>query len=179
MESRWYKLTAAAYLRGVLDYPAAPDRDWRWHMKEDLVLQAIEDDLVTSMNDLSHRWHCAAAQVTGWDEKEELFNYHKRQASFAYNIIGRATLPWYKSWKESEVSLGELWKRFKAMEKDPVFSKRLKKLHEDIRIERVEREQNEQAMKDSLKRFKEMKKKQELVAKQRRERANRVLRNAR
>jgi len=133
LESRWYKLTAKAYTRGVLDYPAAEQRDWRWRHKETLVLNAIEDDLITEMNRLSHHWHCSAAQLTGWDEKEELFNYHKRQASHAYNVIGRATLPWYKKWSTDEVSIAELWRRFKENEKDPKYAAYLQGLRDKLK----------------------------------------------
>ena len=125
MASRWYKLTARAFVRGVLDYPASNARDWKWQLKEELTLAEMEDEHITEMNRLSHNWHCSAAQVTGWDEKEELFNHHKRQAQHAYNVIGKATLPWYKSWRSEEVSLGELWRRFKEQEKDPAYAAEL------------------------------------------------------
>lgn len=125
MASRWYKLTVRAFTRGVLDYPANDRRDWKWLLKEDLALTELEDERITEMNRLSHMWHCAAAQVTGWDEKEELFNHHKRQAQHAYNVIGRATLPWYKSWRTEEISLGELWRQFKEQEKDPAYAAEL------------------------------------------------------
>jgi hypothetical protein len=147
-----------------LDYPAAEQRDWRWRRKEEMVLDAIEDDLITEMNRLSHHWHCSAAQVTGWDEKEELFNYHKRQASYAYNVIGRATLPWYKKWRTDEVSIAELWKKFKESEKDPKYAAHLDGLRKKLKEKNEEYERSvrfsEELVENVKKRNKEL---QELV----------------
>jgi hypothetical protein len=122
-----------AFTRGILDYPAIDQRDWKWWLKEDLALAELEDEQITEMNRLSHMWHCSAAQVTGWDEKEDLFNHHKRQAHHAYNVIGKAILPWYKSWRSEEITLGELWRRFKEQEKDPAYAAELARDRERLR----------------------------------------------
>ena len=91
------------------------------------MLNALEDQLLSETNELVFQWHCAAAQVTGWDEKEALFDYHSGQAKHAYNVIGKNLLPWYKQWKVEERSVADLWKAFKAAEKDPVYGAHLKK----------------------------------------------------
>lgn len=88
-----------------------------------LVLDAIEDETAVEINKLAHLWHCSAAQLTEWDEKEEKFEFHRIEASKAFKDIGRTLLPWYKRWDESDRRLEDLWKTFKDQEKDPEFQK--------------------------------------------------------
>ncbi len=86
-----------------------------------MVFNGIETRLVTEVNKLSHEWHCAAAQVTGWDETEELFEQHRKQANRAYNLIGKAQLPWYKWVSSDGRPLEEVWKAFQKSNSDPKY----------------------------------------------------------
>ena len=83
------------------------------------------------MNELTHSWHCSAAQVTGFDEDETLFNFHKDKAKRAYNLIGKNRLPWYK-WSNN-AELKDLWKSFNEASKDPQRAAHYKTLREKLR----------------------------------------------
>lgn len=158
MESRWCCLTLEAFKRGVLDYSKA--YDWRWALKERMVLDSIEDDLVKEIDQLVHQWHCAAAQVTGWDEREELFEYHKTKAKNAYNVIGKNRLPWYKVWEIADSKpLADMWKDFKQRGKDPVYAKQLHEIREKMRKKVGDSRQQAVDYAEMLKRFAESKKK--------------------
>lgn len=127
MADRWGKLAVTAYLKGVLDFSKSSRLDYMWQLKENIVLSAVEDEIVTHMNELAHTWHCSAAQVTGWDEEETLFEHHRTMAHKAYTTIGRSCLPWYKDWKDLDTeSLEKVWKEFKEREKDPEYAAYLK-----------------------------------------------------
>lgn len=159
MESRWCRLTLEAFKRGILDY--SERRDWRWKLKERLVLDSIETELAADINQLAHHWHCAAAQITGWDETESVFEYHQKQARRAYNVIGKSKLPWYKWEHVEDKPLAQLWKEFKQREKDPKYAAYLKKLRDDLRESAGEGARTIQANKEMLKRYHEAQKKLE------------------
>ena len=129
-----------AHLRGSLDFREPRRFDWRWQLKETLVLDTLEDQLVHDMNTLVFQWHCAAAQVTGWDDKEQLFDYHSGQARHSYNVMGKTLLPWYKQWWTAETNLATLWTAFKNEEKDPVYAAYLKSIRDGMAKEVQERE---------------------------------------
>lgn len=156
MESRWCRLAVEAQSRGVLDFSAP--MDWRWTLKESLVLGSLEDELVAEVNKLAHHWHCSAAQVTGWDEQEELFEYHKKQAKRAYNIIGKNRLPWYKVWEITEEKpLDQLWKEFKEAEKNPEYAAHLRELRDDLRKTAGEGQERREAFDEVVKRHEQRK----------------------
>jgi hypothetical protein len=123
LAGRWEKLAVEAHIRGCLDFREPHRFDWRWDMKERLVMEGLEDSIAVEVNKLAHAWHCAAAQVTGWDEKETLFNDHSKQVRRAYNLIGKSLLPWYKQWSIEEKSLAQMWRDLKEEEKDPEYAK--------------------------------------------------------
>jgi hypothetical protein len=91
-------------------------------LKEEIVLEVLEDQLANDINKLIHAWHCSAARSNMWDEKGEDFEFHRKEADKSYKAIGRLTLPWYNDWAP-EKSLKEMWDDFKAVEKDPEFQK--------------------------------------------------------
>jgi hypothetical protein len=111
-----------------------------WLLKEKVILDSIENKIATNINQLNHLWHCSAAQITGWDENEELFEYHKKQVQKAYNVIGRASLPWYKQWTHAEDKpLEQVWKEFRERGQEPKYAaylnierQRLRKIVEDV-----------------------------------------------
>lgn len=75
---------------------------------------------------MTHLWHCSAAQLTEWDEKDTKFEYHRKEANRSFRDVGKLLLPWYKRWQRSEEkSLAQLWREFKEQEKDPVYAARL------------------------------------------------------
>lgn len=130
MEGRWFQLALRAFTKGILDFTdtAGPRSLWR----ETLVLDQLEIELVIEMNKLAHLWHSSAAQITGWDEHEELFEFHQRHMREAHNVIGKAALPWYKTWKAGK-TLADQWREFLDAEKDPAFAAKLKKLRQEVR----------------------------------------------
>ena len=96
----------------------------RWLLKENLVLNALEDELAAEVNKLAHAWHCAAAQLTEWDDKEERFEFHRREASKVFKAIGRALLPWYKRWGAAdELDLAQAYRKFREEEKNPAYQR--------------------------------------------------------
>lgn len=103
-----------------MDFSLARRYDRKWLLKEEIVFNALEDAMVAKMDTLTHQWHCsAAARSNMWDENSDDFEFHRKQADKTYKAIGRLTLPWYK-WAE-EMSLAEMWQKFKEYEKDPEF----------------------------------------------------------
>lgn len=96
-----------------------------------MILDTLEDETVARMNELTHTWHCSAAQITEFDEDETLFNFHKDKAKRAYNLIGKNRLPWYK-WSD-DVALRDLWKSFNEASKNPERAAYYSKLREKLR----------------------------------------------
>lgn len=130
-----------------------------------MVLDSLEDELVKELNQLAHRWHCSAAQVTGWDEREELFEYHKKHAKRAYNIIGRSRLPWYKVWEVvEERPLEDVWREFKENGKDPAYAKYLQGLRDKLRNKTAEALQQQKDYADIFRKHAEAKKEKKLAA---------------
>jgi len=101
-------------------------------MKERLVMEGLEDTIAVEVNKLAHAWHCAAAQVTGWDEKETLFNDNSKEVRRAYNLIGKSLLPWYKQWAAEEKSLAQMWREMREAEKNPEYAAFLRKEKEKL-----------------------------------------------
>lgn len=86
------------------------------------------------LNSLAHAWHCAAAQLVEWDEREERFEFHRKEARKTFNAVGKSLLPWYNRWKVgAEKSIAQLWKEFKAREKDPVYGAKLDEIRAKLR----------------------------------------------
>jgi hypothetical protein len=134
LEDRWSKLAIDAHVSGALDFKNAHRFDYIWLLKEKVVLDSIENKLATNINQLNHLWHCSAAQITGWDENEELFEYHKKQVQKAYNVIGMAYLPWYKQWTQVEDKpIEQVWKEFQERGKEPKYAAYLKTERQRLR----------------------------------------------
>ena len=170
MEERWPRLAVTAHNRGCLDY--SQPVDWRFKLKENLIFDIIEDELIVETNKLVHNWHCSAAQVTGWDEHEQLFDYHSKKARLSYNKIGRMVLPWHKGWQAEEKSLAQLWKEFKAEEKDPLYVQRLTKIRTKLLKDIADRKLAHRMVTEAHSRFEAEKKKREQEAKERSRRRN-------
>lgn len=86
------------------------------------------------LNSLAHAWHCSAAQLVEWDEREERFEFHRKEARKTFNAVGKSLLPWYKRWETgSEKPLAQLWKEFKEREKDPVYKAKLDVIRAGLR----------------------------------------------
>lgn len=118
MEDRWGKLAIQAHVCGALDFAQSRRYDRSWSLKEDMVMEQLEDQLALDINRLTHAWHCGASRSNMWDEKGEDFEFHRKEADKAYKAIGRLSLPWYNDWAP-ERTLKELWDDFKLAEKDP------------------------------------------------------------
>lgn len=98
------------------------------------MLNDIEEQFVYQLNSLAHAWHCSAAQLVDWDEKEDRFEFHRKEARKTFDAVGKSLLPWYNRWKTgSEKSLTQLWKEFKERETDPVYKAKLDKIREGLR----------------------------------------------
>ncbi len=114
--------------------------------------------MVRELNQLAHHWHCAAAQVTGWDEQEELFEHHKGKAKYAYNLIGKNRLPWYKIWEVTEgKTLADQWVNFQKAGKDPKYAAYLEEIREKMRQKVRESEQVATDHENMLKKHAELK----------------------
>jgi hypothetical protein len=119
-----------------LDFSEAVRYDPYWDLKERLVFDQLEDELAAGVNRLAHLWHCSAAQITGMDDGEEFFEFHRRKAHKTYNVIGKLMLPWYRQWSKSEGrTLAQLWKRFKDQMKDPAYAAHIRK--EQVELDRL------------------------------------------
>jgi hypothetical protein len=115
-----------AHTEGSLDYSRSSRYDYRWALLETWTFDVLEDKLAARLNEMTHLWHCSAAQLTEWDEKETKFEHHRKEANRSFRDVGKLLLPWYKRWhKTEEKSLAQLWREFKEQEKDPVYAKRL------------------------------------------------------
>jgi hypothetical protein len=69
-----------------------------------------------------------------WDEHEERFEFHRKEARKTFNAVGKSLLPWYKRWETgSEKPLAQLWKEFKEREKDPVYKTKLDVIRAKLR----------------------------------------------
>lgn len=137
MGGRWRTLVLQAHQQGVLNFSSARRYDYKWLIKEELVLDTVEDQLATELNKLAYMWHCSAAQLTEWDEKEEKFEFHRAEAGRTFRLIGKAWLPWYKRWgREEGHTLAEMWKKMKAEEQQPGF-KEWREKHKAALRERV------------------------------------------
>lgn len=137
-------------------------------------MDALEDSIAVDLNKLAHNWHCSAAQVTGWDEKETLFNDHSRKVKQAYNLIGKSLLPWYKQWAAEEKSLADLWRQFKEEEKDPEYAKVLKAEREKLYSKVKDAETSTQRQNESMRKIEEDKIKREKEHRKRQERFSRA-----
>lgn len=127
-----------------MDFSRARRYDNNWHLKELWVFDLLEDQLAARLNEMTHLWHCAAAQLTEWDEKEVKFEYHRKEANRSFRDVGKLLLPWYKRWQRSEEkSLAQLWREFKAQEKDPVYAARLAEARSSLVA--LQRQSSEQA----------------------------------
>jgi len=100
-----------------------------------MLFNLLEDELAAKMDAMTHLWHCSAAQLTGWDENETVYYDHGKLAINAYNMVGKALLPWYQWSVKKELSLAEQWKRFKEDEKDPEYAAKLAKFREQLKKE--------------------------------------------
>lgn len=103
-------------------------------MKEDVVLDCIEDDLATEVMGVAHDWHVAAAVSDPWDTEGQTFERHRRECGKIYRDIGKLKLPWYKRWAldDSEV-LVRLIKQFFAQEREPGFKEWRNKAKQEMR----------------------------------------------
>lgn len=134
MGGRWVRLCVHAHTIGSLDFSKANRKDAYWRIKRNWVLGDIEEDFVSRLNVMAHDWHCAAAQLVEWDEHEERFEFHRREARKTFNAVGKSLLPWYKQWETgSEKPIAQLWKEFKEREKDPVYKAKLDKIRSELR----------------------------------------------
>lgn len=98
------------------------------------MLGDIEEQFVCRLNSLAHAWHCSAAQLVEWDDREERFEFHRKEARKTFNAVGKSLLPWYKRWETgSEKPLAQLWKEFKEREKDPVYKAKLDVIRAGLR----------------------------------------------
>jgi hypothetical protein len=122
LESRWGRLALEAHLTGIHFDGGRYDR--RYLLREQLVFSALEDKLVADVNRLAHIWHCSAAKADIWDEKKEDFEFHRKEANRTFRAIGKSSLPWYSLWQQEELTLENLYKSFRAMQKDPEYIKR-------------------------------------------------------
>jgi len=122
-----------AHREGALDFACSHRYDHRWALKELWVFDTLEDQLAARLNEMTHLWHCSAAQLTEWDEKETKFEYHRKEANRSFRDVGKLLLPWYKRWQRSEEkSLAQLWREFKEQEKDPVYAARLAEARQSL-----------------------------------------------
>lgn len=157
MGSRWVRLCIHAHTIGSLDFSRADRRDAYWAIKRDWVLGDIEDQFVCRLNALAHDWHCAAAQLVEWDEREERFEFHRREVRKTFNAVGKSLLPWYKQWETgSEKPLAQLWKEFKEREKDPVYKAKLDKIRAELRQKSDAADAQVAAMEGARKAYKEL-----------------------
>jgi hypothetical protein len=96
------------------------------------------------LDELAHQWHCCAGQPTGWEEDDRRTEYHRHEARKAHNDVGKLLLPWYKRWQKEDKTPLDLWREFKAREKDPEYAKFLRaeraRLREISRAARAESE---------------------------------------
>jgi hypothetical protein len=117
-----------------LDFSRASRYDVYWDLLERLTFSQLEDELAADVNKMAHLWHCSAAQVTGLDDDEKLFEFHREKAQSVYTKTGKMLLPWYKIWKAEEGrSLAEMWRQFKEREKDPEYAAFLQKERDRLR----------------------------------------------
>lgn len=121
MADRWGRLAVQAHVRGALKYEEFHRYEPKFLIAEEMVMEAIEDEIVAKLNRMVHEWHCSAARANVWDEGED-FEFHRKEADKTYRSVGRLELPWY-NWGSTERPIEELWADFKAKEKDPEFQK--------------------------------------------------------
>lgn len=161
MEDRWGKLALEAHVRGALNFAEFRRYDGRWLLKEQIVFDALEDQLVVKMQEMVHHWNAGAARSNVWDESGDDFEFHRKEADKAYKAVGRLTLPWYNSWAP-EKSLAEMWKEFKDEEKDPAFQARRKKIKSQLNELTAKAEAEMKSMEQVIKRQREHAREQEL-----------------
>lgn len=121
------------------------------------MLGDIEEQLVCRLNSLAHTWHCSAAQLVEWDEREERFEFHRKEARKTFTTVGKILLPWYKRWETgSDKSLAQLWKEFKEREKDPVYKAKLDEIRNELRQKSVESGSSIAALSNARKAYTEL-----------------------
>lgn len=87
-------------------------------------MDATEDRLHSEVTKLAHEWHCSmAARTSIFDDNDDDFEFHRKEAVNTFNIVGKLCLSWYKGWEAERDKLVEAYLQMKRQEKDPVFQK--------------------------------------------------------
>ena len=108
MEDRWSKLAVQAQIDGSLDFANSHRCDTRWLLKERVILDAIEDRIRVDITKLAHEWHCSVASKATLDGNDDDFEFHKKEATETFNLIGKLCLSWYKGWEGERDKLVEI-----------------------------------------------------------------------
>lgn len=88
-----------------------------------MILDAIEDRIRVDITKLAHEWHCSVASKATLDGNDDDFEFHKKEATETFNLIGKLCLSWYKGWEGERDKLVEMYTNFIKQEKNPEFQK--------------------------------------------------------
>lgn len=139
-------------------------------MKEQIVFTALEDRIVADVEKLAHDWHCAAARSSMFDGSDDVFEFHRQEATKTYRSIGRTKLSWYKCWKAEEKSIAQAYKEFLAEGKDPRFKNWRKQVKKGM-LEKITSKQEEaRILIEAQEKIKQSKEARDLTNKKRKDR---------
>lgn len=88
-----------------------------------MILDALEDRIRVDITKLAHEWHCSVASKASLGEDDDDFEFHKKEATETFNLIGKLCLSWYKGWEGERDKLVEMYAAFRAQEQNPEFVK--------------------------------------------------------
>jgi hypothetical protein len=169
LASRWERLAVEAHCRHALNF-AEQGGPYR-RLKEDLVFDALEDQMATEVMEVAHAWHAAAAASDPWDTEGKTFEFHRKESNKLYRGIGKLKLPWYKRWTLDDAdALVKLIQQFYAQEKEPGFKEWREKTKKDMRDKIEQAEEENRMLQEAGERFKQVKAEQEKRAKEAHER---------
>ena len=125
MGSRWAGLAVRAHNAGVIDYSETP-RLGTWKLKERLLFDALEGQLLSDMHEMLHMEHIT---VSG-DVAAESFQGELDSAKARYNSCGSLRLPWLK-WKRSKTA-AEAYGEAMERRKDPAHRAQLRRMQDEL-----------------------------------------------